>query len=785
MARDPSSGVLIFGPDLAVRHIDPAAVNLLNTDRASLLNGTAECLHTSLTTPEGDSYPSLLAYVEKALTEEAPASTVVLSARQQAEIRVAYGPDGPNGVVVTVHPPPADDRSRPSASPRIGPTEWDDTDETLREHRDLLHRTQEMAHVGGWVYNPKTDVMKGTDETYRICGVPLNAELTLDEALSLYPDETADRIRVAAMRCLTKGTPFDAEGPMVTPEGASRWVRVRGEARRDDDGAIARMVGTVQDLSERHAIEERLREQKEWLQSITENISGGIYRSTEEGLVYANQALLDLFGYESLSEMASADPDAFYAHPEVRDELMHRETGQDGLTGVEVEYRRKDGTTFTGLLRSTQVVGDDGTTKYYDGVVTDITEQKKREEKLRAQGQKMNSLYETTERLLSADTPGTVADRIQHLLDEAFAYPFMGVSFVEDGRILPERVTLADGYDVPPVQPLDVDGESLAARALRSGKTVTIEDFAADPSDNSYGDLRSAVCVPIGEAGVIYVGHTEPGPFESFDLHLIDVLAKKAAAVLVRIEREQQLKATKQKAEEASRLKSALLANMSHEIRTPLTSIIGFAGLLESNLSGQDARYAELVHHGGERLMDTLDSVLQLSKLEAGVIEPSSDDIDLVAKAREAVELYRQRAETARIALHFEPATESLVGAWDATAVHRVLSNLLSNALKFTPEGGTVTVGVHEHDERAVVTVTDTGIGIGDEFRTRLFDAFTQESDGLEREHEGSGLGLAIVSRLVDLLDGEIDVESTKGEGTCFRVVLPLPPADGSSTSSN
>jgi signal transduction histidine kinase len=397
----------------------------------------------------------------------------------------------------------------------------------------------------------------------------------------------------------------------------------------------------------------------------------------------------------------------------------------------------------------------------------------------------MNILYETTERLLSADTPGTVADRIQHLLDEAFAYPFMGVSFVEDGRILPERVTLADGYDMPPVQPLDVDGESLPARALRSGETVTIGDLAADSSDHSYGDLRSAVCVPIAEAGVIYIGHTEPGPFESFDLHLIDVLAKKAAAVLVRIEREQQLKATKQKAEEASRLKSALLANMSHEIRTPLTSIIGFAGLLESNLSGQDARYAELVHHGGERLMDTLDSVLQLSKLEAGVIEPSSDDVDLVAKAREAVDLYRQRAETAGVALHFDPATESLVGAWDATAVHRVLSNLLSNALKFTPEGGTVTVGVCEHDEQAVVTVADTGIGIGDGFRNRLYDAFTQESDGLEREHEGSGLGLAIVSRLVDLLDGEIDVESTKGEGTCFRVALPLPPADGPSSSRN
>ena len=115
MARDPSSGVLIFGPDLAVHHVDPAAVALLNTDRAALLDGTAKCLHDSVATPEGESYPSLPAYVEEILTEELPVSTVVLSAHQQAEARVTYGTDGPNGVVVTVHPPD-DNRARSSDS---------------------------------------------------------------------------------------------------------------------------------------------------------------------------------------------------------------------------------------------------------------------------------------------------------------------------------------------------------------------------------------------------------------------------------------------------------------------------------------------------------------------------------------------------------------------------------------------------------------------------------------------------------------------------------------------
>jgi signal transduction histidine kinase len=237
---------------------------------------------------------------------------------------------------------------------------------------------------------------------------------------------------------------------------------------------------------------------------------------------------------------------------------------------------------------------------------------------------------------------------------------------------------------------------------------------------------------------------------------------------------ERQLRSAKQEAEEASRLKSALLANMSHEIRTPLTSIIGFTGILADDLSGTDARYARLAHQGGKRLMDTLDSVLQLSKLEAGVTDPDPERIDLVEQARRTCALFESQAEDAGVALRFEATVDALHGQWAATAVQRVLSNLLSNALKFTPSGGTVAVRVDRTGDTAVLVVEDTGVGIAEEARSRIFEAFAQESEGLEREHEGSGLGLAIVRRLVDLIGGEIDLESTKGEGTCFTVRLPL-----------
>lgn len=772
------------------------------------------------------------------------------------------------------------------------------TEAALRANRDLLRRTQEVARVGGWEYDPRSDTMQGTEETYRICEIPQGTELTLNQAVSLFPPDTASVLQKAVERCLEHGEPFDEEGPMTTAEGTHRWVRVRGEARRVDE-EVTKLVGTVQDLSKRHQMEERLREQKELLQSITENISGGIYRSTEDGLVYANQAFLDLFGYDSLDELVRAEPESLYADPDVRQELLQRETERGGLDGVEIEYQRKDGTTFTGLLRSTQVLDDDGTPLYHDGVVTDITEQKMRERKIREQRQKIEAVYGPSGDLLRANSREEVASCLVALVNDTFGYPEVVVRYAREGHLVPVDLSPEASQHMPERPAFSIEGTSSVARVYRSGETRVVDDARTLEDSFTYGEARAVAGIPLGDFGILTLASFEVGGIDSFDLRLIDILAKKATAVLDRIEHEknlrasekqfrglfeeaaigialvdpegyivdvnrelasmlgyepdtlqgrhflplthpddrdedqtlfeelvageraryeiekrflrsndsvfwgrltvsqhkgpgeaevigmvkdvsdrrqyeQELKEAKQEAEEASRLKSALLANMSHEIRTPLTSIIGFTGVLKDNLSGQDAKYANLAHRGGQRLMETLDSLLQLSKLEAGVTKPVAKRIDLVATARQTVHLYQSQSKAAGVDLRFDPATESLPGKWPPSAVQRVLSNLLSNALKFTPEGGRVTVRVRPTETAAVLEVSDTGVGFSEEFRPRLFDAFTQESEGLKREHEGTGLGLAIVKRLVDLLDGDIDVESTKGEGTLFRIRLPL-----------
>jgi PAS domain S-box-containing protein len=233
------------------------------------------------------------------------------------------------------------------------------------------------------------------------------------------------------------------------------------------------------------------------------------------------------------------------------------------------------------------------------------------------------------------------------------------------------------------------------------------------------------------------------------------------------------LRQAKEEAEEASRIKSTMLKNLSHEIRTPLTSIIGFARVLKENLSGEDGRAARLVHEAGKRLKGTVDSVLQLSKLEAGTQDLNRERLDLRTIAEEVADLLRPQAEEKTHQLHTEVPDAPVEGWWNEGALRRIVENLLENAIKFTPGDGRIDLRVYEDDGMAVLEVEDTGIGISEEALPDIFDAFKQESEGLTREYEGSGLGLSNVKELTELLGGTIEVDSEKGEGSRFTVLLP------------
>ena len=234
----------------------------------------------------------------------------------------------------------------------------------------------------------------------------------------------------------------------------------------------------------------------------------------------------------------------------------------------------------------------------------------------------------------------------------------------------------------------------------------------------------------------------------------------------------EQLRLARKTAEEASAMKSTFLANMSHELRMPLASIIGFAQLIGEGTENPDFQeFAEAIEDSGNRLLTTINAVLEATRLEKQHIDPFIQPVRLDAVVEEVVANLQPLVGTDRVTLAFQGSGSPVVHA-DEDFVVRILNNLIGNAAKFTDEGS-ITVSWQEDGEFVRVDVADTGRGISPDFLPFLFDEFSQESIGASRSHEGTGLGLTIVKGLVDLLDGRIEVESTVGEGSVFRVYIP------------
>jgi two-component system sensor histidine kinase TorS len=235
-------------------------------------------------------------------------------------------------------------------------------------------------------------------------------------------------------------------------------------------------------------------------------------------------------------------------------------------------------------------------------------------------------------------------------------------------------------------------------------------------------------------------------------------------------------KARKQ-AEQASRAKSAFLATMSHEIRTPLNGVLGTARLLiDSGLNPLQKRYAEIINRSGKTLLAIINDVLDYSKIEAGHLEIRHQGFDLYQMVKDTFQLMESRAKEKDLLFSYH--VESEVNQYwkgDVTRIGQVLNNLVGNAIKFTEKGEIdIYVSLNPEDETQVLfEVSDTGLGIADKEKASLFDAFTQTEAGLNQTG-GTGLGLAISKRIIEAMDGELDLESEKGHGSRFWFSVPL-----------
>jgi len=227
---------------------------------------------------------------------------------------------------------------------------------------------------------------------------------------------------------------------------------------------------------------------------------------------------------------------------------------------------------------------------------------------------------------------------------------------------------------------------------------------------------------------------------------------------------------------ESNRVKSDFLATMSHELRTPLNSILGFSDVLLSSaqLNEKQQRWVQNIQTSGQRLLNLINDILDLAKIEAGKMQVRLENFDLQDVCEGLLNMFRPLAEKKNIDLLSQVDIEIPTMRQDVVKLQQILQNLLSNAIKFTPEGGRVLLKAEADPKFVTMTVTDTGVGIAPEEQELVFQKFRQSGNTLTREHTGTGLGLSIVRELAKLLGGEVTLRSELGRGSVFTVRLPL-----------
>ncbi|MFA6125869.1 MAG: histidine kinase N-terminal 7TM domain-containing protein [Bacteroidales bacterium] len=310
------------------------------------------------------------------------------------------------------------------------------------------------------------------------------------------------------------------------------------------------------------------------------------------------------------------------------------------------------------------------------------------------------------------------------------------------------------------------------------------EDWKSEREILEAQGIKSLIVIPVEISGELlgFAGFDSVGESRTWnkdEISLLKVLGQIFASVIKRKEAHEELVLAKEKAEEASRVKSTFLANMSHEIRTPLNGILGFAELILTESTDQEIqKYSDIILSSGNRLLQTLSQILDLTRVESGKLDLMIDTVQVDKVIDEVIYLFSPTAKKKDLFIERQHGSVHLTLRLDDQLFRNSLINLISNAIKFTSQGG-ITISSAVEFTRGMrfgtIRVSDTGIGIQEKYFDTIFEDFKQVSEGVKRKYEGTGLGLSLTKRFVELSGGFIRVESLPGFGTTFILSFPYP----------
>ena len=525
------------------------------------------------------------------------------------------------------------------------------------------------------------------------------------------------------------------------PDGSITYNRWECRPWYKTGGEIGGMITYTEVITKRKKAEIKLKESEQNLKIITENSNDLISRFSPTGkFLYVSPSIKKLMGY-SVEEFKNRHYlDGVFEHDKENLKkyfIKLLEGVNDEETNISRFYK-KDGTLIWLETSATLVYNDQGNLKDIVTIGRDVSDRINKEIEFK----KIHSRYETIAKYFPN---GAI-----FLFDNTLTYNMVAGKALSLIGLTPEDCT---GKKINEVFPEDVQKEAIPnGKKILEGQNVYYEVNYKNMIFGNWG-------VPIKNSG---------GQIEEALVFAVNITDLKR--------NEQELISAKEKAEQSDRLKSAFLANMSHEIRTPMNGIIGFSDML-NKIDISDAKresYIKIIQDSSHQLLNIVNDVLDISKLETGEITINEESINLNDVLAKLFSFFNPKTKDKNLILITKPGLHSKdsIIKIDPTKLKQILSNLLSNAIKFTDKGH-VKFGYEVLNEKLHFFVEDTGIGIPKKMHEVIFERFRQVDYSADRHYGGTGLGLSICKKLIDLLQGKIWVESEPEKGTTFYFTVP------------
>ncbi len=514
--------------------------------------------------------------------------------------------------------------------------------------------------------------------------------------------------------------------------------------RENDSEKITHFISIKQDASPRKALEKELFESEKKFRTIFENATIGIYRSSLNGKVLmANEALIKMLGFDSFDDFKNIDLNSTgYVNSNQRSVFAKHVVDNGSVIGFESEWRKKDGSIIF-IRENARLDYDKDGRVVFEGAVEDITSSKLANIELNSSKERLQTVFDS-------------------LYDAVFIHDLNGKIINVNSKVLDLFNVSMDEVLSLSMQDLSVLHDSMETlkeswkNVINKSKTYKFEWKNKRPTDNYSFDTE------------VFLSKITLGSENYILANVRDITERKQVA--------ESLTIAKERAEQSDKLKTEFLAGMSHEIRTPINTVLNFISLLKSDLgenTTDDIRsYFEMIDNGSRRLIRTIDSIINMSQLQAGAFDLKTKQISVVEEIlNPLIKEFNQVALRKNLKLSIVVNTAASNVLADQYTLTQLFINLIDNALKYTKEGS-VNVIADSDESFIIIRIVDTGIGVSDEFRKTMFEPFVQEEMGYTRSFEGNGLGLALVKKYCALNNAEISVESQKAVGSTFTIKL-------------